>query len=135
MFSTLQGYLGSSFVNLFNKFNQVFQVYIQADFQFRLRPEDIKNLYAQRAWRGRAARNADLYRPTLSSELITRYNLYPAAAAFGAAAPGFSSGQALNLMEQVAANTLPAGMSYEWTATAYQEKQIGNQRTSSTRCL
>lgn len=63
----------------------------------------------------------------LSSELVTRYNLYPAAAVFGAAAPGFSSGEALELMEQVAANTLPAGMSFDWTATAFQERQIGNQ--------
>ena len=62
----------------------------------------------------------------LSSELITRYNLYPAASVFGNAAPGFSSGQALNLMEQVAQNTLPAGMAFDWTAISYQEKQIGN---------
>ena len=64
---------------------------------------------------------------TLGSELVTRYNLYPAAPIIGIAAPGFSSGQALNLMEQVAANTLPEGMAFDWTATAYQEKQIGRQ--------
>ena len=64
---------------------------------------------------------------TLGSELVTRYNLYPAAPIIGIAAPGFSSGQALNLMEQVAANTLPEGMAFDWTATAYQEKQIGLQ--------
>ena len=64
---------------------------------------------------------------TLGSELVTRYNLYPAAPIFGMAAPGFSSGQALNLMEQVADNTLPRGMAYDWTATAYQEKQVGRQ--------
>jgi len=61
------------------------------------------------------------------SELITRYNLYPAAAIYGAAAPGFSSGQALSLMEQAAANTLPHGTSYEWTSTSFQEKQVGRQ--------
>jgi HAE1 family hydrophobic/amphiphilic exporter-1 len=64
---------------------------------------------------------------TLGSELITRYNLYPAAPIVGIAAPGFSSGQALNLMEQVADNTLPEGLSQEWTATAFQEKQVGRQ--------
>ena len=66
-------------------------------------------------------------RHTLGAELVNRYNLYPAAAIFGAAAPGFSSGQALRLMEQVADNTLPRGMAYDWTATAYQEKQVGIQ--------
>ena len=61
------------------------------------------------------------------SELVTRYNLYPAAAIFGSAAPGFSSGQAIGQMEQLAAETLPEGMAYDWTSTSYQEKQVGNQ--------
>ncbi|MGE5442054.1 MAG: efflux RND transporter permease subunit, partial [Bacteroidota bacterium] len=128
VFATLQGYLGSSFVNLFNKFNQVFQVYIQAESRFRVQPDDVRSLYVRNS-RGEVVPLGTFItvHPTLSSELITRYNLYPAAAVFGAAAPGFSSGEALNLMEQVAENTLPAGMSYDWTATAYQEKQIGNQ--------
>ena len=128
VFGTLQGYLGSAYVNLFNKFNQVFQVYIQADSRFRVQPDDIRNLYVRNN-RGEVVPLGTLLtvHPMLSSELITRYNLYPAAAVFGAAAPGFSSGEALNLMQQVAENTLPAGMSYDWTATAYQERQIGNQ--------
>jgi HAE1 family hydrophobic/amphiphilic exporter-1 len=124
----LQGYLGSAFINFFNKFNQVYQVYIQADSRFRVQPEDIRNLYVRNN-RGEVVPLGTLLtvQPMLSSELITRYNLYPAAAVYGAAAPGFSSGEALNLMEQVAENTLPAGMSYDWTATAFQERQIGNQ--------
>ena len=61
------------------------------------------------------------------SELITRYNLYPAAAIFGQAAPGFSSGQALHAMEELADRVLPRGMGYDWTATSYQEKQVGYQ--------
>lgn len=60
-------------------------------------------------------------------ELITRYNLYPAAAIFGATAPGFSSGQGLALMEKLAEKTLPRGIGYEWTATSYQEKRVGHQ--------
>ncbi|MFO1154401.1 MAG: multidrug efflux RND transporter permease subunit [Rhodospirillales bacterium] len=128
VFNTLGAYLGSVYVNLFNRFNQVFQVYIQADASFRLQPEDIKNLYVRND-KGAVVPLGTLLtaHPVLSSELITRYNLYPAAPVFGAAAPGRSSGEALNLMAQVADNTLPAGMSYEWTATAFQEKQIGNQ--------
>ena len=110
VFDTLQAYLGSTFVNLFNKFNQVFQVYVQADAPYRLQPEDIKNLYVRNTL-GEMVPLATLMqvRHTLGSELVTRYNLYPAAPIFGIAAPGFSSGQALNLMEQVAANTLPRG--------------------------
>src|SRR5512144_1349391 len=128
VFATLQGYLGSSFVNLFNKFNQVFQVYIQAESRFRVQRDDISNLYVRNN-RGEVVPLGTMItvHPTLSSELITRYNLYPAAAVFGAAARGSSSGQALSLMQQVADHVLPAGMAYEWTATAYQEKQTRNQ--------
>ena len=128
VFDTLQAYLGSTFVNLFNKFNQVFQVYVQADAPYRLEPKDIDNLYVRNS-RGEMVPIGALLKINriLGSELVTRYNLYPAAPIFGMAAPGFSSGQALNLMEQVADNTLPRGMAYDWTATAYQEKQVGRQ--------
>ncbi|NTV43592.1 MAG: MMPL family transporter, partial [Syntrophobacteraceae bacterium] len=128
VFSTLQAYLGSSFVNLFNKFNQVFQVYIQADSRYRLEPRDIKNLHVRNA-RGEMLPLGTLLdvKQVQGSELITRYNLYPAAAIFGSAAPGFSSGEALALMEQIAENTLPQGMAYDWTSTSYQEKQVGYQ--------
>ncbi|MCL4503302.1 MAG: efflux RND transporter permease subunit, partial [Deltaproteobacteria bacterium] len=128
VFDTLQAYLGSSFVNLFNKFNQVFQVYIQADAPYRLQRKDIDNLYVRNN-QGEMVPMGALLKidRMLSSELITRYNLYPAAPIIGMAAPGFSSGQALNLMEQVADNTLPRGMAYDWTATAYQEKRVGAQ--------
>jgi HAE1 family hydrophobic/amphiphilic exporter-1 len=128
VFDTLQAYLGSSFVNLFNKFNQVFQVYIQADNHYRLQPKDIRNLYVRNQKGEMVPLSALLdVKQIQGSELITRYNLYPAAAIFGSAAPGFSSGQALSLMEQVAAQTLPEGMSYDWTSTSYQEKQVGTQ--------
>jgi HAE1 family hydrophobic/amphiphilic exporter-1 len=128
VFDTLQAYLGSSFVNLFNKFNQVFQVYVQADAPYRMQPEDIKNLYVRNAPGEMVPLGAFLeVRRTLGSELVTRFNLYPAAQIFGAAAPGFSTGQAINLMEQTAQNTLPQGMAYDWTGTAYQEKKVGYQ--------
>jgi hydrophobic/amphiphilic exporter-1 (mainly G- bacteria), HAE1 family len=128
VFETLRGYLGSSFVNLFNKFNQVYQVYIQANASFRVKPEDIKNLYTRNA-KGEMVPLGSLLEVKRSqgSELITRYNLYPAAAIFGSAAPGFSSGQALHAMEDLAARVLPKGMGYDWTATSYQEKQVGYQ--------
>lgn len=128
VFETLRAYLGSSFVNLFNKFNQVYQVYIQANDQYRLNPEDIKNLYTRNIDGAMVPLGSILeVKRTQGSELITRYNLYPAAAIFGSAAPGYSSGQALELMEQLAESTLPQGMGYDWTTTSYQEKQVGYQ--------
>jgi hydrophobic/amphiphilic exporter-1 (mainly G- bacteria), HAE1 family len=128
VFNTLQTYLGSTYVNLFNKFNQSFQVRMQADTDFRRAPQDISNLYvANKAGEMVPLGAMVKVQPTLGAELVTRYNLYPAAAVFGGAAPGFSSGQALSLMEQVAANNLPKGASYDWTAISYQEKLVGNQ--------
>jgi HAE1 family hydrophobic/amphiphilic exporter-1 len=128
IFDTLQAYLGSSFVNLFNKFNQVFQVYIQADNAYRLQPADMRNLHVRNQNGEMVPLNALIeVRQVQGTELLTRYNLYPAASIFGTAAPGFSSGQALALMEQLAAETLPEGMSYDWTSTSYQEKRVGYQ--------
>jgi len=128
IFDTLQAYLGSSFVNFFNKFNQVFQVYIQADNAYRLQAEDLRQLYVRNQNGEMVPLNALIQvRQVQGTELVTRYNLYPAASIFGAAAPGFSSGQALATMEQLAAETLPEGMSYDWTSTSYQEKKVGYQ--------
>jgi HAE1 family hydrophobic/amphiphilic exporter-1 len=128
VFDALQGYLGSSFVNLFNKFNQVYQVYIQADSRYRLQAKDMRNLYVRNQNGEMVPLDALLeVKQIQGSELVTRYNLYPAAAIFGSAAPEFSSGQALSLMEQLAAETLPEGMAYDWTSTSYQEKKVGYQ--------
>jgi len=125
---TIQANLGSSFANLFNKFNQVYQVYIQADSRYRLQPRDIRNLHV----RNRVGEMVPLsslvsIREVQGPELITRYNLYPAAAIFGSAAPGFSSGEALATMERLAARTLPPGIAYDWTSSSFQEGQVGNQ--------
>lgn len=128
VFDTLQSYIGSAFVNLFNKFNQVFQVYVQADAPFRLKPDDIKNLYVRNEIGQMVPLGALLsVRQVTGPELVLRYNLYPAAQIFGTAAPTFSTGQALGQMERVLQETLPRGISYDWTATAYQEKKVGPQ--------
>jgi len=125
---TLQAYFGSVYVNLFNKFDQTFQVRMQADADYRIRPNDLADLYVRNA-RGDMVPLRTLIdvQRTNGSELVTRYNLYPAAPLFGSASPGFSSGDALKLMEQIAAAGLPQGMDFDWTATAYQESQLGNQ--------
>jgi len=128
VFDTLQAYLGSSFVNLFNKYNQVFQVYIQADTRYRLQAGDMRNLYVRNQNGDMVPLDALLeVKQVQGTELLTRYNLYPAASIFGSAAPGSSSGDALRLMEQLAAETLPEGMAYDWTSTSYQEKKVGHQ--------
>ena len=128
VFEALQSYLGSSFVNFFNGFNQVFQVYIQADSRYRLEPDNLRNLYVRNQNGAMVPLNTLIQvRRVQGTELVTRYNLYPAAAIFGSAAPGSSSGQALALMERLAAETLPDGMSYDWTSTSYQEKKVGYQ--------
>jgi HAE1 family hydrophobic/amphiphilic exporter-1 len=128
VFSTLAIYLGSSYVGQFNKFGRVFQVYAQADAQFRLRPRDIENLYV-RNQQGSMIPLGTVVKveSIVGAPLISLYNLYPSSSISGLPATGFSSGQAINLMEQNAAKTLPPGTGSEWTAMSYQEKIVGNQ--------
>ncbi|UYN94634.1 MAG: efflux RND transporter permease subunit [Enhydrobacter sp.] len=128
VFSTLSAYLGSTFVNRFNKFGLSLQVFVQADSQYRARPEDVLKLNVRSAT-GKMVPIGALaqLRPVLGSSIISLYNLYPSAAVVGMPATGFSSGEAIELMEQVAAQTLPPGTSYEWTGMSYQEKLVGPQ--------
>ena len=125
---TLQTYLGSSYVNLFNKFNQSFQVRVQSEADYRRQLEHIGNLNVANA-AGQMVPLGSLLdvRRVLGAELIPRYNLYPAAILTGVPMPKFSSGEALSYMEQTADSTFPQGMSYEWTGLSYQEKLLGSQ--------
>ncbi len=128
VFTTLSSYMGSAFVNRFNKFGLSLQVYIQADLQYRTRPEDIlklqvKNLDGQMVPIGAIAE----LKPALGPPLISLYNLYPSAAIVGSPAAGFSSGEGIELMDQIAKAILPPGTGYEWTGMAYQENIVGNQ--------
>ncbi len=127
VFGALQSYLGSSYVNLFTKFDQSFQVYVQADAPYRRGIEDIQNLYVKNAQKDMVPLGTLLsVNRRVGSELVSRYNLYPAAPLFGAPAPGKSGGDAMTLMEQMASDVLPQGMKFDWTAVAYQQKLIGN---------
>jgi HAE1 family hydrophobic/amphiphilic exporter-1 len=128
VFAALGGYLGSSYVDQFNKFGRVFQIYVQGEARFRLRPEDIQNL---------SVRNKDGHMiplgtlvtltPTAGSSLISLYNLYPSATIIGLPAQGVSSGEVMALMEEIARRTLPPGMGFEWSSMSYQEKLVGRQ--------
>lgn len=124
---TLQTYLGSSYVNLFSKFGQVFQVYVQAEASARMNIEDVRNFYVKNKNGGMVPLGTltDIY-PDVGPSIISLYNLYPSSNIYGMSAPGYSSGESMQAMERVAKEVLPAGMSYEWTSTAYQEKIAGN---------
>lgn len=127
VFGALQSYLGSSYVNLFTKFDQSFQVYVQADAPYRRGIEDIQNLYVRNIQKNMVPLGTLLsVNRSVGSELVSRYNLYPAAPLFGAPAPGKSGGDAMTLMEQMASDVLPQGMKFDWTAVAYQQKLVGN---------
>ena len=128
IFSTLSSYMGSSYVNQFNKFGRTFQVYAQADAQYRLTPRDIEHLTVRNSHGdmiplGTVAKIT----PAVGPSLISLYNLYPSATVIGLPATGYSSGQSMKLMEEIAAKTLPPGTGFEWTAMSYQEKVVGGQ--------
>jgi HAE1 family hydrophobic/amphiphilic exporter-1 len=128
VFSALSSYLGSTYVNQFNKFGLTFQVYVQADSPYRLRPDDLLKLNVRSAT-GEVVPIGALaqIRPAVGPSLISLFNLYLTATVAGAPAPGFSSGQSMDVMEQIADHTLPPGTTYDWNGMSYQEKAVGNQ--------
>ncbi|WP_338864963.1 multidrug efflux RND transporter permease subunit [Myxococcus stipitatus] len=128
VFETLQIQLGSLYVNDFNRFGRTYQVNVQADTKHRKEAEDIGRLQVRNE-RGGMVPLATLVDvgPSFGPDQVLRYNGYPAADINGAAAPGVSTGQAVAAMERLAAETLPAGMTFEWTDLTYQEKLAGSE--------
>jgi HAE1 family hydrophobic/amphiphilic exporter-1 len=128
VFATLGAYLGSSYVDQFNKFGRVFQVYVQADSRFRLRQQDIEQLPVRNKQGAIIPIGTMIHiTPIVGPSLLSLYNLYPSSTVMGLPAAGFSSGQAMALMEQIADKASPPGIGYEWTAMSYQEQLVGNQ--------
>ena len=128
VFEALETYLGSSYVNLFTKFNQSFQVRLQADASYRRQLSDITRITVANESGAMVPLGSLIkVRDVLGSELLTRYNLYPTIPIVGSGAPGVSSGQALDIMDGIVAANLPLGVGYDWTALSYQQKLIGNQ--------
>ncbi len=127
-FQTIQTYLGSTYVSQFSRFGHTFPVFVQADTQFRLTFEALGALNVRNA-KGAMVPVGSLASvlPGVGPALIPLFNLNPSATINGVAAPGYSSGQALKLMDEIAAATLPPGMSYGWTGVSYQEAALGNQ--------
>ncbi|WP_409560078.1 multidrug efflux RND transporter permease subunit [Hyphomicrobium sp. B1] len=127
VFSALQTYLGSLYVNDFNILGRTFRVTAQADGAFRLTPQDalnirVRNNNGDTVPLGSFVTVSDISGPSR----VPRYNLYPAAELDGSAAPGYSQGQAISIMEKMADETLPPGFSYEWTDLAFQQIRAGN---------
>ncbi|MCK0196846.1 multidrug efflux RND transporter permease subunit [Ancylobacter sp. 6x-1] len=127
VFGAIQTYIGSSYVNDFNLFGRTYRVQAQADAPFRLTQEDllrirVKNNLGETVPVGSFATVRDISGPYR----VPRYNLYPAAELDGNAAPGFSQGQAIQIMQQLAQETLPDGFAYEWTTLAFQQLRAGN---------
>jgi hydrophobe/amphiphile efflux-1 (HAE1) family protein len=127
LFETLQVYLGSVYVNDFNRFGRTYQVVAQADAPFRATAQDITQLKVKNA-RGEMVPLGSLLKVEHSygPDQVMHYNAYPAADINGSPAPGVSSGQAVATMEQLAAETLPNGIGYEWTELTYQQIMAGN---------
>ena len=128
VFSALSTYVGSNYAAQFNKFGHVFQLYTQALPEYRASVDDIRNLRVK-AGKGTMTPIGTVVdvKEVQGPLLISLYNLYPSATVVGSAAPGFSSGEALDIMDQIGQHELPPGTGYEWTAMSYQEKAVGSQ--------
>ncbi|MBY4898563.1 efflux RND transporter permease subunit [Cupriavidus sp. AU9028] len=127
VFDTLQTYLGSAYVNDFNKFGRTYQVKVQADASFRATAEDILRLKT-RSVSGEMVPLSSLVqvKQSFGPDSVVRYNGFTAADMNGGPAPGFSSGQAQAAAERIAAETLPKGIAFEWTELTYQDILAGN---------
>ncbi len=127
VFETLQIYLGSLYVNDFNAFGRTYSVRLQADAQFRSQPEDIGRLKV-RSSNGQMIPLSALLKvdATTGPERTTRYNGFLSADINGGPAPGFSSGEAQAAIERIASETLPSGISFEWTDLTYQQILAGS---------
>jgi hydrophobe/amphiphile efflux-1 (HAE1) family protein len=127
VYETMQTYLGSLYVNDFNRFGKTYQVVVQADAEFRGKAEDIGNLKVRNNKGQMVALSALMtVEPSFGPGSVTRYNGFYSADINGAPKPGISSGQAQAEMEKILSETLPRGIGYQWTELVYQEKIAGN---------
>lgn len=128
IYGSLQGFLGSEYVNDFSLDQRTYRVYVQADQQFRADPSDLEQLYVRSAAGDMVPLgNLVTLTPSTTAQTITHYNLFRSISVQGNAAPGRSSGQALQAMASMAQQILPASMGFEWTGTALEEIQSGGQ--------
>jgi hydrophobe/amphiphile efflux-1 (HAE1) family protein len=128
VFETLQVFMGGLYVNDFDRFGRLFRVYAQAEGDLRAQPDDVHRLWV-RSQRGEMVPLTTLVRleRMAGPRDIPHYNVYRSARIQGQAAPGYSSGEALDRMEAIAREAMPSSMSFEWTGTAFQERQAGRE--------
>jgi hydrophobe/amphiphile efflux-1 (HAE1) family protein len=127
VFGALQTYLGSYYVNDFNLLGRTFRVTAQAEDSYRLDPKDVLQIRVRNSSGNTVPLGSfTTVRDVTGPYRVPRYNLYPAAELDGAPAPGYSQGQAIRTMQQLAAETLPDGFTYEWTTLAFQQIRAGN---------
>src|SRR5690554_1082791 len=127
VYNTLQSTMGALYVNDFNRAGRTFRVQLQAEPEFRSRPEDLSKVYVRSA-SGEMIPLGSLLRiqPMIGAEQLERFNGFPAAKVMGNGQVGVSSGEAIRLVEEVAAEVLPDGYTIAWTGQAFQEKQTGS---------
>ncbi len=128
IFDTLQTFLGSTYVNEFNKFGKVYQVLVQAEEKYRRKIKSINGLYVRNDNGGMVPLGTLLtIKPVFGPAVLNHYDMYTSVSIYGSNAEGYSSGQAITAMERVAKKVLPRGFMYAWTGQAYQEILAGNQ--------
>ncbi|MCP3902850.1 MAG: multidrug efflux RND transporter permease subunit [Planctomycetes bacterium] len=126
VYGALQTLFGSMYVSQYNSLGRVWQVIIQAEPEFREKPDDIRNIYVRQRDNKMVPLSALVQtRFDVGPDLVSRFNGFPAAKITGDAAPGFSSGQSIATMEDVSASLLPEGFTYEWSGEAFEQKQSG----------
>jgi HAE1 family hydrophobic/amphiphilic exporter-1 len=128
IYSTISSYLGSSYINDFTKYGRNFRVVTQADTEYRMGIEDINKLYVNNVQGNPVPLNTLVnYNLVTMPSIINHYNIFRSIEVSGSAAPGYSSGDAIRALEEVAAETLPAGFDYQFSGLSLQEKQSGSK--------
>ncbi len=124
VYQTMQAYLGGLYVNQFNRFGRQWRVFLQAEGEDRMRPDQVGQFFVRNDAGSMVPLSAlATMEPAFGPQFTNRFNVYRAAQVTGTAAPGYSSGQAMDALEQVARDTLPREMGYDWSDLSYQEKQ------------
>jgi multidrug efflux pump subunit AcrB len=128
IFDSLQAYLGALYVNDFTKFGRIYRVQVQAEPEFRQHPDDIRRIYARNDQGDMVELSGVLdLKFQAGPNVVTRFNSYPSVQISGAPAPGYSTGDTIERIQAIAAETLPAGYGFEWSGASYQEVEAGNQ--------
>jgi HAE1 family hydrophobic/amphiphilic exporter-1 len=131
VYQTMQAFLGGLYVNQFNRFGRQWRVFLQAEGEDRMSPDQVGSFYVRNDAGSMVPLSAlQTMQPTFGPQFTTRFNVYRAAQVTGAAAPGYSSGQAMAALEQVAKETLPREMGYDWSDLSYQERQASGTTLS-----